>query len=212
MQSWPPLERRERGASGSVRRVDPDLEELERWRAGDSAAGQALFARYFDSLCGFFATKCHGEADDLVQKTLLACVRAKDQFRKQSSFRTYLFTVARNELYQHLRKQRRDGERLDFSITSVADLVTTPGTRLARDAERRQMLEVLQSMPIEQQTLLELHYWEGLDTAALAEVFEISEGAVRVRLHRARKELKERMAPGADDAELDRLARSRGRA
>lgn len=211
MRSWLRLQRRERGGSGSVRRVDPDLEQLDRWRAGDTAAGEALFARYFDSLCGFFATKCHGDADDLVQKTLLACVRAKDQFRKQSSFRTYLFTVARNELYQHLRKQRRDDERLDFSITSVADLVTTPGTRLARDAERRQMLAVLQAMPVEQQTLLELHYWEGMDTAALAEVFEISEGAVRVRLHRARKELKERLAPGADDAELDRIARARGR-
>lgn len=211
MRSWLRLPRREPVGSGSVRGVDPDLEQLERWRAGDTAAGEALFARYFDSLCGFFATKCHGEADDLVQKTLFACVRAKDQFRKQSSFRTYLFTVARNELYQHLRKQRRDGERLDFSITSVADLVTTPGTRLARDAERRQMLAVLQAMPVEQQTLLELHYWEGMDTAALAEVFEISEGAVRVRLHRARKELKERLAPGSDDAELDRIARAKGR-
>lgn len=211
MRSSLHLPRRDAGGSGSVRRVDPDLEQLDRWRAGDTAAGEALFARYFDSLCGFFATKCHGDADDLVQKTLLACVRAKDQFRKQSSFRTYLFTVARHELYQHLRKQRRDDERLDFSITSVADLVTTPGTRLARDAERRQMLAVLQAMPVEQQTLLELHYWEGMDTAALAEVFEISEGAVRVRLHRARKELKERLAPGADDAELDRIARARGR-
>lgn len=211
MQSSTPLLRGDRDGSGNLRCVDPDLEELDRWRAGDQAAGQALFARHFDSLCGFFATKCHGEADDLVQRTLLACVRAKDQFRKQSSFRTYLFTVARNELYQHLRKQRREDERLDFSITSVADLVTTPGTRLARDAERRQMLAVLQSMPVEQQTLLELHYWEGMGTAALAEVFEVSEGAIRVRLHRARKELKARLAPGVDDGELDRIARARGR-
>jgi len=190
--------------------VDPDLEQLERWRAGDVAAGQTLFARHFDSLCGFFATKCHGDADDLVQRTLLACVRAKDQFRAQSSFRTYLFTVARNELYQHLLKQRRDGSRLDFSITSIADLVTTPGTKLARDADRQRVLEILRKMPVEQQTLLELHYWEDLDIAALAEVFEISPGAIRVRLHRARKELKERLAPDADDDELDQIARARG--
>jgi RNA polymerase sigma-70 factor (ECF subfamily) len=189
--------------------VDPDLEQLDRWRAGDAAAGEALFARYFDSLCGFFATKCHGDADDLVQRTLLACVNAKDQFRKQSSFRTYLFTVARHELYHHLRKQRRDGERLDFSITSVAELVTTPATRLAREAERRRLQEILRTMPVEQQTLLELHYWEDMDIAALAEVFEASAGAIRVRLHRARKELKSRLAPGVDDAELDRLARGK---
>ena len=78
--------------------MDTDFELLDRWRAGDASAGEALFARHFDGLCGFFATKCHGDADELVQRTLLACVGAKDQLRKQSSFRTYLFTVARQEL------------------------------------------------------------------------------------------------------------------
>jgi RNA polymerase sigma-70 factor (ECF subfamily) len=187
--------------------VDPDLEQLERWRAGDTAAGQALFARYFDSLIGFFVTKCHGDADELVQRTLLACVRAKDQFRAQSTFRTYVFTVARHELYHHLRARKRDDQRFDFSITSVAELVTTPATRLARDAERRRLVEILRSLPVEQQMLLELHYWEDCDIAALAEVFETTPGAIRVRLHRARKELKRLLAPDASDAELDQLAR-----
>lgn len=187
--------------------MDPDLEQLERWRAGDIAAGKALFARYFDSLCGFFATKCQGEVDELVQRTLLACVRAKDQFRARSSFKTYVFTIARHELYQYLHQRRRDGERLDFSITSVAELITTPATRLARDAERRRLVEILRSLPVEQQTLLELHYWEDFDIAALAEVFETTPGAIRVRLHRARKALRDRLAPEADDAALARLAR-----
>ena len=196
-----------RARAGSVGAVDPDLELLERWRAGEAAAGEALFARHFDSLCGFFVTKCQGDADELVQRTLLACVRAKDQFRAQSSFRTYLFTVARNELYHYLQRRRRDDHRLDFSVTSIADLITTPATRLARDAERRRVVEILRSLPVEQQTLLELHYWEDLDVAALAEVFETTPGAIRVRLHRARKALRAQLAPEADDAELDRLAR-----
>ena len=173
--------------------MDADVDLLDRWRAGESAAGEALFARHFDSLCGFFSTKCHGEADELVQRTLLACLRAKDQFRKESSFRTYLFTVARHELYHHLRQRRRDSERLDFAITSVAELVTTPATRLARDAERRRMLEALRSLPVEQQTLLELHYWQELDSEALAEVFETSPATIRVRLHRARRCLRQRL-------------------
>jgi len=170
--------------------MDADLELLERWRSGDNTAGEALFARYFDSLCGFFATKCN-DTDELVQRTLVACLKAKEQFRQQSSFRTYVFTVARNELYHYFRKLRRDEERLDFSVTSVAELVTTPATRLARDAERRRIIEILRTLPLEQQTLLELHYWEDMDMAALAEVFETTPGNIRVRLHRARKALKD---------------------
>ncbi|MBP6631395.1 MAG: sigma-70 family RNA polymerase sigma factor [Kofleriaceae bacterium] len=188
--------------------MDPDLQLLERWRQGETAAGEALFARYVDRLCAFFATKCPGEADDLVQRTLMACVRARDQFRAESSFRTYLYTVARNELYQFLRTRQRDGARLDYSVTSMAELVTTPVTRMARDSERRRIVEALRTLPVEQQTLLELHYWEELDAAALAEVFATNPGAIRVRLHRARAALRARLAPEADDPALDALVRS----
>ncbi len=174
--------------------TDSDFALLDRWREGDRASGEALFGRHFDGLCGFFATKCQGEADELVQRTLLACVKSRDQFRKQSSFRTYLFAVARNELYQHLRKRQRDGARLDFTTTSIADLVTTPGTRLAQDAERRQLVEGLRTLPVEQQTLLEMHYWQELDVAALAEIFEATANAIRIKLHRARVALREQLA------------------
>ena len=182
--------------------MDPDLDRelLERWRSGDRGAGEALFARHFDSLCGFFATKCHGDADELVQRTLLACVSSKHQFRGDSSFRTYLFTIARHELYHHLRRQRQDGERLDFSVTSVAELVTTPGTQLARHAEHRRVMDVLRTLPVDQQTLLELYYWEDMEIADLAVVFEATPNAVRIRLHRARQVLRERLE--ALDAEL----------
>lgn len=181
-------------ADADLASAEDDFALLDRWREGERDAGQALFARYFDSLCGFFATKVHGEADELVQRTLLACVKARDQFRKQSSFRTYLFAVARNELYQHLQQRRKDGARLDFGTTSIAELVTTPGTRLARDAERRLLIEALQTLPVEQQTLLEMHYWQELDAAALAEIFEASPNAIRIKLHRARLALRDKLA------------------
>jgi RNA polymerase sigma factor (sigma-70 family) len=175
---------------------DPDHELLDRWRVGDRAAGEALFARHFDSLCRFFVTKCP-DPDELVQRTLLACVTAREQFRGEASFRTYLFAIARHELYHHLRRQRRDGERLDFSVTSVAELVTTPATRLARQAEHRRVVEVLRTLPVDQQTLLELYYWEDVEIADLAVIFDASANAIRIRLHRARQALRARLGSDA---------------
>jgi RNA polymerase sigma-70 factor (ECF subfamily) len=178
--------------------VPDDATLLDCWRAGDEASGQALFQRHFDSIYRFFETKCEAESEDLVQATFLACLHAKQQFRKEASFRTYLFTIARHQLYRTLRRRQRDGERLDFEISSIAELVTTPGTRMARDQEHRQLLETLQQLPVEQQTLLELHYWEGLGIAELAEIFEATAETIRTRLHRARKALRaklERAAP-----------------
>lgn len=170
-----------------------DIALLDQWRNGDADAGQALFQRHFDSIYGFFETKCETDADELVQSTFLACLRARDQFRKESSFRTYLFTIARHELYRVLRGRQRDGARLDFQLSSIAELVSTPRTRLARNQDHQHLLEVLRQLPVEQQTLLELHYWEDMDIADLAEVFEAPEATIRTRLHRARKLLREKM-------------------
>lgn len=183
------------------------------WREGDAKAGQALFRRHFDSIYSFFETKFSAEADELVQKTFLACMRSREQFRGDSSFRTYLFTIARHVLYRALTHRQRALEKVDFEVSSIAQLVTTPRSRLARDEEHQQLIDALQHLPVEQQTLLELHYWQDVDIADLAEIFEAEPGTIRVRLHRARKALAEhveRLAPrdavATDDA-LERWVR-----
>jgi RNA polymerase sigma-70 factor (ECF subfamily) len=187
---------------------DPDLGLLARWRDGDRAAGQALFERHFESLYRFFRNKCERECDELVQATLLACLDGKERFRGDARFRTYLFGIARHKLYHHFRGRKRDGA-LDFSVTSVADLVTTPGTVLARDQAHRALLAALRQLPVEQQTLLELHYWEEMDTIELAAVFEVPAATIRTWLFRARGKLRELLGPALAGTleDLDRRAR-----
>ena len=182
-----------------------DITLLRRWRDGDETSGQALFTRHFDSIYGFFETKCPAEADELVQATFFECVRARDQFRAESSFRTYLFTIARHSLYRLLRTRQRKDSKLDFEISSIADLGTTPTKRIARNQDRQAILEALQRLPVEQQTLLELHYWEDMQIAQLAEVFEVTAAAMRTRLHRARGALRDAMESRAPAAVLESL-------
>jgi len=185
--------------------VDPDLELLERWRAGDSRAGQDLFARHFADIYRFFEYKVGADADELSQRTFMACIGARDRFRGGSTFRTYLFAIARNQLYTFLRRLPR-AEHVDFEQTSIADLMPSLGSQLgrARDIERLRL--ALVSLPAEQQLLLELHYWHELDAEALGEVFETTPGAIRVRLLRARRALRDRMG----QLEIDRLVGANG--
>ena len=181
--------------------METDFDLLDRWRAGDKVAGQELFARHFDKLCSFFESKVDRDADDLVQRTLLACVQSRDQFRKAASFRTYLFTVARHELFHYLPGRRRSDDKLDFSITSIAEIMTTPASRMIKNAEKLRVVEALRRLPVEQQTLLELHYWQELGIEELSEIYGIEPGNTRVRLHRARQKLRELLAlSGEDDA------------
>jgi RNA polymerase sigma factor (sigma-70 family) len=172
------------------READPDLELLDRWCAGDRRAGSALFDRHVADLFRFFDAKVGEETEELVQRTFWACVNRGDEFGRQSTFRTFLFAIARFELYAYWRQRARDGNGIDFADVSLADIATTPGTRLARGRERDRLLHALQSLPLESQLLIELHCWEGMDSDQLAEVFDIAPTAARTRLLRARRALR----------------------
>jgi RNA polymerase sigma factor (sigma-70 family) len=188
--------------------VDEDLQLLERWRAGDARAGQDLFTRHFGDIYRFFQHKVGAEADELVQRTFTGALAAREQFRASSSFRTYLFAIARNQLYSFLRQLPR-GEHVDFEVTSIAELATSLSSKLGRLQEIEQLRIALARLPGEQQLLLELHYWHELDAAGLAEVFETSAGNIRVRLLRARNALRKELGQIApsDDALATALSR-----
>lgn len=187
---------------------DSDPELFERWCAGDKVAGTALFRRHHTSIFRFFANKVEAaDADDLVQETFLACVGGRDRFAGRSSVRTYLFAIARNVLLLHWRRRSRRGDALDVDEVSIASLSTSAGSRMARDQDRERVLAALRRLPIDQQVLVELHYWEGLDREQLAEVFEIAPATTGSRLFRARQALREHLAAGSDDA-VDALTRS----
>lgn len=167
-----------------------DFELLERWCAGQRDAGNELLERHFQSLYRFFSNKVQDDLDELVQATMLACVRSVGQFRRQSSFKTYLFGIARNQLYTYFRQRERDRKHLDFGVTSLADMGITPGERIHRGRRQALLLDALRKLPVEQQVLLELYYWEEMSVGELSELFDIAETATRARLTRARRSLR----------------------
>ena len=174
--------------------MSDDLELLDRWCAGDQDAGEKLFERYYVAIGQFFANKVEDDFEELVQTTFLTCMRRRDRFRRECSFRTFLFTIARYTLYDYLRDRARYRGRFDPNVTSVWDMATTPRSRIARQERQQLLLRALCQLPLESQLLLELHYWEQLGNADLAQVFEVAMPTVRTRLHRARQQLRKRMA------------------
>lgn len=175
-----------------------DFELLDRWRDGDLTAANQLLRRHFDALYRFFTNKAGDQADDLIQATLLACVRGHGSFRRECGFRSFLFVVARHELYRFIKKHHRSREVFDPQLQSAADLGPSPSTALARRKEQRLLLQALRRIPLELQIVLELHYWEGLTTSELADAMEIPQGTVKSRLRRAREALERAMAELAE--------------
>ena len=181
--------------------MDLDLQLLGAWREGDREAGDRLLRKYAGSLRRFFHNKVDREVDDLVQRTFLDCTKAKETFEGRASFRTLLFVLARRQLIRFYERAGRH-DVADIEALSVEDLGTSPSRIVAREQEHTLLLAALRRIPLELQTAVELHYWEGLTTAELAEVLEIPQGTVKSRLRRAREALAEQLGASLGDLEL----------
>lgn len=165
--------------------------------------------RHYESVARFFRNKV-AEPADMVQRTFLACVEGIDRFRGDASFRTFLFAIATNVLRKHYRACSGPRGRVDLGTVSAEDLEPSPSRALAERNERRLVRRALRHLPVEEQTLLELHYWEQLKVAELAAVLEIPVGTVKTRMRAARRRLEALIAelaasPGLVESTLSHL-------
>jgi RNA polymerase sigma factor (sigma-70 family) len=187
---------------------DEDL--LKAWTTGDPLAGATLVRRHFDRVDLFFRVKVGEErCVDLTQITFLAVQEAVrlGRFRGDSSFRTWLFGIARNKLLVHLRDGGLEQKRFDPDADSVADSDPSPVTIIDEKQHRRLLLAALRRLALDDQVMLELHYWEHMQIAEIAAVVDKPINTVKARMRRARlrlEELMDELADSQDELETTR--------
>jgi RNA polymerase sigma factor (sigma-70 family) len=170
-----------------------DHELLMAWRTGDRRAGAVLFDRHFASIRRFFINKActESEVEELVQRSFVAALESAGRFRGDASVRTWLFSIARNIQREWIREVMREAVELAEPDLMCSERLG-PGVSTGLDVQREQqiLLTALRRLPLEQQSLLELFYWEELTAGELAEVFGVPEGTIRTRLRKAKLDLR----------------------
>jgi RNA polymerase sigma factor (sigma-70 family) len=184
------------------RTVTLDSELLERWNAGDADAGEELFERHFDAIYRFFHTKSPQHCEDLVQRTFAACIAKRTRLRDATSFKAFLYGIARIELLQSFRLRAREDREINLGEDSVFDLDPSPSRIAASKQEQQLLLDALRRIPVDLQIVIELHYWENMSTAEIAQVVEVPQGTVKSRLRRAREAIVEALQTTANDKKL----------
>jgi RNA polymerase sigma-70 factor (ECF subfamily) len=179
--------------------VATDLELLDAWRGGNTAAGDELVSRHWASISRFFRAKVGDDGADLISQTFLACVENKETIEGEN-VKAYLFGIARRRLADHLRSRMR-APAVDLAVSSLVDLGTGPATALARRERSELLRDGLARIPLDDQIALELSYFESMSTREIAGVLEIAENTVRSRLARAREKLRAALAELASPSE-----------
>ena len=157
---------------------------------GDEAAFQALFERYGPIIYGL--TKRHLRDDELAreitQQTFFRLHGARNDFRLDSRLRPWLLTIAMNLVREHWRRQKRR-RRVDIDVDDKAAPVPER-TAMELDERAKLVRQALAQLPASQREVIELHWFQERPYKEVAEILGTSEGAVRVRAHRAYNRLK----------------------
>ena len=177
---WLPLAEQQ---AGSTRAMDAnELRSFERTFLPHMSAAYNL-ARWL--------TRSDQDAEDVVQEAYLRAVRFFGSFRGANS-KAWFLTIVRNTTYSWL--QRSSGQELttsfDAEIHDVEDRGRGPEMELLQSATRQELLEGLESLPVEFREALVLRELEGLSYKEIADVSGLPIGTVMSRLTRARQKLR----------------------
>jgi RNA polymerase sigma-70 factor (ECF subfamily) len=174
---------------------------LDRAVAGDSAALDNVLRTIRPSVERQLLRYPVSDEDrrDLLQATLMQIVRRLGSFRAESSFSTWLFRVTANEALMLMRSRRRHRARVVEGL-DWEELATLPAVNdstswqsdLGAGARERdaRVRSALSELPADYRDVVVAHYHMDLGLQEIADKLDISESAVRSRLHRARTRLR----------------------
>jgi RNA polymerase sigma-70 factor (ECF subfamily) len=150
-----------------------------------------------------------GLAEDLVQETFLAALRAQDRFAGKSSERTWLVGILRHKIYDHLRHACReravraevptgfaDEEAWENAVMWLHDVAAecqSPCRRLELAEFRENLESALGKLPPRVAQVFQLYEMEERPNAEVCRQLNISESNLWVMLHRARRQLREHL-------------------
>ena len=171
---------------------DADAELVERYLAGDMAAFDELMIRYerhVYRVCYRFVEN-RDDAMDLAQEVFIKAFEHLGTFRRESSLKTWLFSITVNVCRTRLQRQKRS-QRLKQVLSGILRVQSTPSVEEnAMTNESDQALwSLIHSMDEKHRIPIVLRYYHDLSVAEIASILQIPEGTVHSRLNTARRHL-----------------------
>ena len=198
---------------GTVEDADTDI--IRQIASGHPEKFQELVVRYDRSLYRFGLRLC-GEAQDaqdMVQEAFLNAFRYIGSFRHETRFKNWLYKIAANVCFKKRKKQKNTADETlsldellkkqgETAPDQTPEWAKAPLERLLNRELSRHLKQAIVSLPENHRMVVVLRDLEGFSTQETAQILGITEANVKVRLHRARLQLRQELGDyfrGTDD-------------
>lgn len=172
---------------------------MQAWAGGDVRAFEQLYARHKGPLYRFVLRQLRDSAlaDEIFQDVWQRVIAARDGWRPDAAFSTWLYRIAHNRLNDHWRAAKHRPAAptdADARIAAVAD-PETPERTLSDFEQRRRLRMALDELPEEQREVLLLRLEQELTLEQIGEITGTGRETVKSRLRYAMDKLRARLAP-----------------
>lgn len=187
---------------------DEDLALMARIAGGDEKAFGSLVAKHQQAVIGTVGKMTNHSADteDIAQQIFLRVWKAAPRYTPTAKFTTFLFTIARNLVFNETRKKsRRKEHSLEeqqeewHSTAADQNPSSRPDQSLEQQELRQAVDQAIAALPEKQRLAVVLRRYEQMPYEEIAEVLELSVSAVKSQLFRARTALRESLQPYLDE-------------
>lgn len=174
--------------------MDIDINSYERYLDGDDSAFADIVREYADGLMLYinsFTRNIH-IAEDLTEEVFFKLAVKKPHFRKQSSFKTWLYSIGRNTALDYLRKESR------YAKTSIEEHKDTQKEESVeqfylKEEQKFRLHTCLKTLKTEYAQVLYLVYFEGFDNAQTAQIMKKTKRQTENLIYRAKAALKSKL-------------------
>jgi RNA polymerase sigma-70 factor, ECF subfamily len=184
---------------------DADLDDLademlmQQFAQGDAGAFDVLYERHRAPLFRFLLRQCgnRAQSEELFQDVWMSLVGARERYRVEAKFTTYLYTMARHRVIDHYRRQgvRSSHEVPDdesaIESAPAADAVLDEQLDSRRSVSR--LLRLVEDLPSAQREVILLRAEQGLSLEEIAQITSSERETVKSRLRYALEKLKRGM-------------------
>ena len=180
--------------------AEPTDEELMlAYGGGDAGAFETLYSRHRGPLFRFMVHQVreHGTAEELYQDVWQRVITARERYKPDAKFSTWLFQIAHNRLTDHWRAlQHRPAAPAGASERSEREAdPQTPERQLSAFEERRRLQLALQELPADQREVVLLRLEQELSLEQIGQITGVGRETVKSRLRYALDKLRLRLNP-----------------